>query len=152
MLDRILVSLSLIKIGRLAFEKAEAKDKFESELNYSLYHWRTLFAFIVPSLIGALLFMTPVKIGAAFTIPIAAIAVSMQALLSSSVTSIVTVVVTTTALMSIVVTLFKPKTILRIGFLRHHLDVNPVWLFTRSAERCESTRVPNTVMMPASYC
>jgi nucleoside recognition membrane protein YjiH len=132
MFDRILVSFSFIKIGRLAFEEAEAKEKFESELNYSLYHWRRLFVFIVPSLIGALLFVAPVKIGAAFTIPIAAIAVSMQALLSSSVTSIVTVVVTTTALMSIAVTLFKPKTILRIEFLRHLLDVSPIWLFTRS--------------------
>ncbi len=133
MFDRILVSFSFIKCGRLAFEKAEVKDKFESELNYSLYHWRTLFAFFVPSSIGALLFMTPMKIGADFTIPIAAIAVSMQTLLSSSVTSIVTVAVTTTALMSIAVTLFKPKTILRIEFLRHLLDVSPIWLFTRSA-------------------
>ena len=63
--------------------------------------------------------MTPVKIGAAFTIPIAAIAVAKQTLLSSSVTSIVTVVVTTTALTSIAVKLFKPKAILRIEFFRH---------------------------------
>jgi nucleoside recognition membrane protein YjiH len=133
MFDRILVSFGFIKIGGLIIGKAEPKDKFENELTYSLYHWRTLFTFIVPSLIGALLFLTPVKIGATFTIPIAAIEVSMQTLLSSTVTSIVTVVVTTTALMSIAVTLFRPKTILRIEFLRHLLDVSPIWLFTRSA-------------------
>ena len=133
MFDRFLVSFSFRKDGGLALEKADVKDRIESGLDSSLYHWRTLFTFIVPSLIGALLFLTPVKIGAAYTIPIAAIAVSMQALLSSSVTSIVTVVVTTTALMSIAVTLFKPKTILRIEFLRHLLDVSPIWLFTRSA-------------------
>ena len=39
MFDRILVLFRFIKIGRVAFEKAEAKDNFESELNYSLYHW-----------------------------------------------------------------------------------------------------------------
>jgi hypothetical protein len=37
-------------------------------------HWRTLFAFIVPSLIGVFLFMTPVAIGEAMTIPIAVLA------------------------------------------------------------------------------
>ena len=100
---------------------------------YSLYHWRTLFALIVPSLIGALLFMAPVKIGGAFNIPITVIAISMQGLLSSYVSLIVTVVVTTTALMSIAVKLFKPKTILRIYFLRHLFNVSPIWLFTRSA-------------------
>jgi len=46
---------------------------------------------------------------------------------------VVTVAVTTTALMSIAVTLFKPKTILRIEFLRQLFDVSPIWLFTRSA-------------------
>ena len=133
MFDRILVLFGFKKAGQLELEKADAEDKFEFGLDDSLYHWRTLFAFIAPSLIGALLFMTPVKIGAAFTIPIAAIAMSIQTILSSSVTSIVAVVVTTTALMSIAVTLFKPKTILRIEFLRHLFDVSLVWLFTRSA-------------------
>ena len=132
MFDRIIVSFGFIKADRLALEKADVKDRIE-RIDASLYHWRTLFAFIVPSLIGALLFLTPVKIGAAFTIPIAAIAVSMQTLLSSSVTSIVTVVVTMTALMSLAVTLFKPPTILRIEFFRHLLYVSPIWLFTRSA-------------------
>lgn len=101
--------------------------------SYSLYHWRTLFALMVPSLIGVLLFITPVQSGEAFTIPIAIIAKSMQALLSSSVTFIITVVVTTTGLMSIAVKLVKPETILRIDFLRRLLDVSPIWLFTRSA-------------------
>lgn len=133
MFDRFLVSFGIRKDGGLAIEKADVKDRIESGLASSLYHWRTLFTFIVPSLIGALLFLTPVKIGAAFTIPIAAIAVSMQTLLSSCVTSIVTVVVTATALMSIAVTLFKPNAILRIEFFRHLLDISPIWLFTRSA-------------------
>ena len=133
MFDRFLVSLKSKKADQLALEKADAKDKLECRLDDSLFHWRTLFTFIVPSLISALLFMTPVKIGATFTIPIAAIAWSMQTLLSSSATSIVTVVVTTTALMSIAVTLFKAKTILRIEFLRLLFEVRPVWLFTRSA-------------------
>ncbi|MEC8139190.1 MAG: YjiH family protein, partial [Pseudomonadota bacterium] len=40
---------------------------------------RTLFTFFVPSLIGVFLFMTPVPIGEAMTIPIAVMAKAVQA-------------------------------------------------------------------------
>lgn len=100
--------------------------------SYYSYHWRTLFALIVPSLIGVLLFVTPVQIGGVLTIPIAIIAKLMRTILAASVTLIVTVVITISGLMSIAVALFRPMKILNIVFLNQLLDLRPIWLFVRS--------------------
>lgn len=100
--------------------------------SYSLYHWRTLFALIVPSLIGIILFITPVQIGEVLTIPIAAIAKSIRTILATSVTLIVTLVITIMGVMSIAAALFKPQKIINITFLNQLLVVRPMWLFIRS--------------------
>ena len=99
--------------------------------NQMLYHWRTILTFIVPSLIGVFLFMTPVQTGEAFTIPIALLAKEIQNVTSTYITHIVLAVISTTALLSLVTKAFKPQFIMKRDFLRHLLDVSPIWLITR---------------------
>lgn len=99
----------------------------------NLYHWRTLFAFIVPSLIGVFLFMTPVPLGDVFTIPIAVLAKQVQQLVASHITAMVTGIICFTAIFGLFVKLLKPAFIARIGFLQHLFDVSYVWVFTRLA-------------------
>ena len=61
---------------------------------------RTFFAFIVPSLIGVFLFMTPVAIGEAMTIPIAVMAKSLQAFVAPFISELILGIICLTGLMS----------------------------------------------------
>lgn len=92
---------------------------------------RTILTFIVPSLIGLLLFMTPVSYQDAITIPIAIIAKALQNALSDSATAVVTAVVVLTTLASIVAKAFKPKFITESAFLNGLLNVSPMWFIIR---------------------
>lgn len=67
-----------------------------------------LWKFILPSLIGVLLFMTPVPWEGAITIPVAVLAKSFKALLGAHAVTLVTTLVACTALLSSLVTLIKP--------------------------------------------
>lgn len=92
---------------------------------------RNLLMFLVPSLLGILLFMTPVSYNGDLTIMIAVLAKSLQALLAGSLTSIVTTIVSLSALVSLFVTLFKPAWVTRSSFLNTLFNVSPVWLLSR---------------------
>ncbi|WP_298718819.1 YjiH family protein [uncultured Oceanisphaera sp.] len=92
---------------------------------------RNLLMFLLPSLLGILLFMTPVSYNGDLTIMIAVLAKSLQALLAGSLTSIVTAIVSLSALVSVFATLFKPTFITRSSFLNTLFNVSPVWLVSR---------------------
>lgn len=93
--------------------------------------WKTLFAFIVPSLIGVFLFMTPVAIGEAMTIPIAVLAKKLQSLVAPSISTIILVVVSLTGVLSVIATVFKPKSLLKYALFKHLFEVSWIWLATR---------------------
>ncbi|WP_341503084.1 YjiH family protein [Gallaecimonas sp. GXIMD4217] len=103
----------------------------ETVLNRPLASKRNLLMFLLPSLIGVLLFMTPVTYQGDITIPIAVLAKSLQALLSDSMTAIVTVIIAVTAIASLLTRLFKPAWISNNAFLKELLDVSPMWLLAR---------------------
>ena len=63
-------------------------------------NWRTLFAFIVPSLIGVFLFMTPIPNGEGMTIPIAKFAKELQMLVAPFVNLLILTVISITVLLS----------------------------------------------------
>ena len=92
---------------------------------------QTWFAFIVPSLIGVFLFMTPVAVGEAMTIPIAVMAKSLQAWVAPFIQQLILAIVCITAILSIVMKLFKPQALLKVDILRHLFDVSWIWLITR---------------------
>lgn len=95
------------------------------------HNLQTILTFIVPSLIGLLLFMTPISFQGNVTIPIALIAKSLQQLLGDSLTLIVTCIVVFTA---IVTTLHKTiciNIIKQSPFFNGLFSVSPVWFATR---------------------
>lgn len=92
---------------------------------------KTILTFIIPSLIGLLLFMTPISYQDAITIPIAIVSKGLQALLGDALTAIVTGVVVFTALASAITKLLKPAFIINNAFLNSLLNISPMWLLTR---------------------
>jgi nucleoside recognition membrane protein YjiH len=95
------------------------------------YDWRTWFAFLVPSLIGVFLFMTPVSSGEAMTIPIAMMAKAMQVFFADTAQAIITIIICITGLSSLIVSIFKPHAICKIPLLNHLFNVSWIWLVTR---------------------
>jgi nucleoside recognition membrane protein YjiH len=95
--------------------------------------WRTLFAFIVPSLIGVFLFMTPVAIGEAMTIPIAVMAKALQGFVAPYIDTLILGIICITGVMSLVVKLLKPAALMNVSLIKHLFDVSWIWLLTRLA-------------------
>ncbi|TMO88733.1 YjiH family protein [Pseudoalteromonas spongiae] len=95
-------------------------------------NFATIMIFLIPSLIGVFLFMTPINYGGEFTIPIAILAKELKGALAHSITLIVTSVIVSMAVISGLATLFKPKFLKAGSFVRHLLIVSPVWLVART--------------------
>ncbi|WP_019612909.1 YjiH family protein [Psychromonas ossibalaenae] len=91
----------------------------------------TKLTFIIPSLIGLLLFMTPVSYQGALTIPIAIVSKGLQNFIGDSLTAIVTVIVVFTALVTLIHKLFKIKRIQQSKFFNTLIDVTPMWFVIR---------------------
>ncbi|WP_375058550.1 YjiH family protein [Zobellella sp. DQSA1] len=92
---------------------------------------RNLLMFLLPSLAGVLLFMTPVSYNGDLTIMIAVLAKSLQAVLADWLTTIVTGLIALSALLSLLTSLFKPAFVTRSLFLNTLFNVRPVWLVSR---------------------
>ncbi len=92
---------------------------------------KTKLTFIIPSLIGILLFMTPISYQGNITIPIAIVAKELQALLSDLITAIVTGVVVSTALITTINRLFKIQKIQNSPFLKSLFEVSSLWFAVR---------------------
>ncbi|GEK55433.1 YjiH family protein [Pseudoalteromonas espejiana] len=95
------------------------------------YTWRTWFTFLVPSLIGVFLFMTPIPTTDGMTIPIALMAKGVQALMSGSAQAIITLIICITGVMSVITKVFKPNAICQSPLLKHLFDVSIIWLAVR---------------------
>ncbi len=96
----------------------------------SLSNWLT---FLIPSLIGLLLFVTPVSLGGEFTIPVALLAGGLKALLKEQLTAIITIIVTFTGLMTIITKVFQPQSIMKRPFLTSLFNITPLWCLVRVA-------------------
>ena len=92
---------------------------------------KTILTFIVPSLIGLLLFMTPISYQDAITIPIAIISKALQSFLGDALIGIVTGIVIFTAIASALVKAIKPKLVTENSFLNSLFNVTPIWLVIR---------------------
>lgn len=92
---------------------------------------RNTLMFVIPSLLGIVLFMTPVKFAGSFTIPIAVFAKSFRELLGGNSALIVTLIVTLSALSSLLVVLFKPTFVTRSKFLSGLFLPSFSWLAVR---------------------
>lgn len=89
----------------------------------------SIWMFIIPSLLGLLLFMTPIAYEDGVTIPIAILASEFKALLGASAPTVVTGLICIAAALSVITTVFKPlhdKALLSTLFLTSY-----PWLILR---------------------
>lgn len=92
---------------------------------------RNILMFVLPSLLGVLLFMTPISYQGDFTIMIAVLAKSLQVALADALPLIVTLLISLSAACTLLVTLFKPTRVTQSLFLNTLFNVSPVWLMSR---------------------
>lgn len=92
---------------------------------------RNVLMFLIPSLIGILLFMTPVIYDGNVTIPVAVLAKLVQTVFADHLVAMVSAIITTTMLMTLVAWLFKPAILVRRPFLNSLFNVSPFWACVR---------------------
>lgn len=91
------------------------------------YSISSILKFIIPSVIGVFLFMTPISIDGEFTIPIAFLSNLVVNKLSNILPLIAVIIVSTSAIGSILTKIFKPKN----KFINSLFNVTPLWLLGR---------------------
>lgn len=99
------------------------------DISTDTHQHKGLWKFILPSLIGMLLFMTPVPYDGAVTIPVAILAKSFKALLGEHAVALVTIIVAITAVLSLLTTLIKP--LRKIGVLDVLFATSVPWMIVR---------------------
>ncbi|WP_110111924.1 YjiH family protein [Bacillus sp. CGMCC 1.16541] len=102
--------------------------KQAKEQSYSKSHVLT---FMIPSVIGILLFMIPISYKGEVTIPVAILAKGVQNVLADQLPMIMTIIVALTALLTILASAIKPAFIKNSSFLSSLLLVSPVWVIAR---------------------
>jgi len=99
--------------------------------NHSSFRTADKLKFIIPSIIGILLFMFPVMYNDELTIPIAILAGLLGDLLGNSIPYIMTGVITITAIATVVTKLAKPAFTKTQGFFNTLLNVSIFWTVVR---------------------
>lgn len=95
-----------------------------SKLNFKL---SSFLKFIIPSLLGILLFMTPIKIEVKFTIPIAFLSNFLVTSVGDTLPLIAIILICISAIGSILIKIFKTKN----KTLNSFFNVTPVWMVGR---------------------
>ncbi|WP_252345909.1 YjiH family protein [Shewanella indica] len=91
----------------------------------------TLLTFLVPSLLGVLLFMTPISYNNELTIPVAVLAGELKGLLNDYLTGIICAIIVFMATASVLVKLLRPGFVRYSKFLNSLLNISPAWLLVR---------------------
>ncbi|WP_017221394.1 YjiH family protein [Moritella dasanensis] len=92
---------------------------------------KSLLRFLIPSLIGLFLFMTPMTYEGQMTIPVAILAKALLALLDGYLLNIITTIITFMAVASTLAVLIKPTFITERAFLKELFMPTPLWLIVR---------------------
>ena len=107
------------------------KNKLQQKGSCSSYQLTEILKFLIPSLIGVVLFMMPISHQGQITIPIALLSEWVRESLAEVLPTIILGLVMTTAIGSIVTKLLKPKFIVQNEFLNNLFTVTPVWFVIR---------------------
>lgn len=93
---------------------------------------KQLMRFLLPSIIGVLLFITPISIDGQVTIPIALLSQLLQEQFAFILPQLVTIFISTTALLSLWAKLFRPAALTtKTSFWTTLCRVSPFWLVMR---------------------
>ncbi|PYZ91627.1 hypothetical protein CR194_18515 [Salipaludibacillus keqinensis] len=87
--------------------------------------------FLIPSLIGIGLFMTPIPIDEGVTIPVALLSGALEGLLIDALPAIMTVIIALSFFGSLIHKGFRPPFIDNNPFFRNLFDVTPFWFMVR---------------------
>ena len=87
--------------------------------------------FVIPSLLGVFLFMTPISIGGEITIPVAVLSKWVQSMFADVLPMVLLLLVMITAVGTLVTKIFSPKFIIKNDFLNTLFNVTPVWFVIR---------------------
>ena len=102
-----------------------------NNLNKQTYSTASILRFIIPSLIGIILFMIPISYNGEITIPIALFSGLILNIFSSALPTITTVLISITAICTIITKLLKPSFIKNNNFLNNLFNVTPLWFLSR---------------------
>ncbi|PGT90191.1 MULTISPECIES: YjiH family protein [Bacillaceae] len=87
--------------------------------------------FIIPSLLGILLFVIPISINGEISVTVALLANFIQTLLGETLPFIATFIIFLTAVVSLYTKVFQPKKIINQSFLNKLFNVSWIWQITR---------------------
>ncbi|GAA0121705.1 MULTISPECIES: YjiH family protein [Clostridium] len=87
--------------------------------------------FIIPSLIGVILFMIPIPFNGEVTIPVALLSNSIIEILEENLTTITAVIISISTILAIVTKMLKPRFITENKYLNSLFNITPLWLFIR---------------------
>ena len=90
-----------------------------------------LLTFLIPSLLGILLFMTPIKYNGEITIPIAILSKGVLNYFIDHIPLVAVFIILISAITSIITKIFKPKFIMNNAYLKNVFDVTTLWFVLR---------------------
>lgn len=99
--------------------------------NKQNYSTSSILWFIIPSLIGTILFMIPINYNGEITIPIALFSGFILDTFSNLLPTITTILISITGICTILAKLFKPSFITDNSFLNSLFNVTPLWFISR---------------------
>src|SRR5690625_3903206 len=94
-------------------------------------HWMDHIKFIIPSLLGIFLFMTPVKTADGFTIPIAILAGWVESKLTNYLSLIMMVIIVLTAILTLMLKFIDKEWMEGKEFIQRLFVVNTFWTIVR---------------------
>lgn len=112
------------KVSELTNNKTDGLTKEQHSVT-------SLLKFIIPSLIGIVLFMIPISYKGNITIPIAIFSGFIQKLLDGYIPGIMTVIIVVTFLLTAYTKMIQPKSIVNNAFWGNLLDVPMIWFIAR---------------------
>src|SRR5690625_7643902 len=95
------------------------------------FHWKDHIKFILPSLLGIFLFMTPIKTTDGLTIPIALLASWVEVTFKNQLSLIMMIIIVLTAILTIVMKLLGKERLKDKPFMQRLFLVNAFWVIVR---------------------
>lgn len=95
------------------------------------YKTKDLLKFIIPSLMGILLFMIPISHNGEITIPIAVFSSLIQNILGDYLQLIITVLIPAVAVVTVLAKALKPSFVINTPLLKSLFDIKPIWVIGR---------------------
>lgn len=95
------------------------------------FNMTTFLTFLIPSLAGLVLFVTPVSYRGDVSIPVALLAGALKSALGERLPGIVTAIILFAAAMTLVAKLTRPQVLIKTPFLSSLFDVSPLWALVR---------------------